>query len=176
MPFRRVPYCTLGRGQREYDQVSVDDLIVVAEGQLSHRYSWHSPKGTDTPRKKESVMELTFTRSGGFAGSATAIEGKVTFDGGVARVTSGLGYQRDLTPEEIQALLAAIGQFPQRPPVSSGQLRDEYQYDIRITRDDGHTQDLTVHGDSSPGIENLPDWVRRECDLIWTHRINKRLD
>jgi hypothetical protein len=122
------------------------------------------------------VMEIAWTRSGGIAGSATAIEGKVKFDGGVARVTSDLGYQRDLTPDEIRVLRAAVGQLPQRQPAFPGQLRDAYQYDIWVTGDDGRTQSLAVHGDSSLGVENLLDWVRRECDHIWMHRINRRLD
>jgi hypothetical protein len=121
-------------------------------------------------------MEIAWTRSGGIAGSATAIEGKVKIDDGVARVTSDLGYQRDLTPEEIRVLGAAVWQLPHEQPAFPSQLRDAYQYDIRVTGNDGRTQSLTVHGDSSLGVENLLDWVRRECDRIWTHRINRRRD
>ena len=118
-------------------------------------------------------MKITFTRSGGIAGPATSIEGTVTFDGGVGHVTSSLGYQRDLAPEELQLLRAAVGQFPQEQPAPPSQLRDAYQYDMRFVRGDGYTYNLAVYGEASPlGLENLLGWIRRECDRIWSHRIN----
>jgi hypothetical protein len=115
-------------------------------------------------------MEIGFRRSGGFAGAATAIEGKITFEGGVGRVRSGSGYRRDLTPEETRALRAAIDQFPPSQPTVPGQQRDAYQYDLWVQWDDGRTQHLVAHDDSSVGSANLLDWVRQECDRIWQQR------
>lgn len=119
-------------------------------------------------------MQITFTRSGGVAGPATSCEGSITFDGIATRVTSSFGYQRDLAPDEIQMLRAAISQLPSAQVPSPGQLRDAYQYDIRITRDDGTTQNLTVHGDPRSGPQDVFGWVRQECDRIWAHRANSR--
>jgi len=91
----------------------------------------------------------------------------------VGHVTSSLGYQRDLAPEELQLLRAAVGQFPQEQPAPPSQLRDAYQYDMRFVRGDGYTYNLAVYGEASPlGLENLLSWIRRECDRIWSHRIN----
>lgn len=122
------------------------------------------------------MIRITFARSGGFAGSATDIEGNVTFDGGPARVTSAVGYQRDLGTDEVEVLRTAIGQLSHaraEPPVQS---RDAYQYDVRIIRDDGAPQSLTVHGDPSPGRHDLFGWVRQECDRIWAYRASRRAD
>ena len=47
-------------------------------------------------------MKLSFTRSGGFAGPATALKGEVTFEGDSARVTSDFGYRRDLHPRRFR--------------------------------------------------------------------------
>jgi hypothetical protein len=122
------------------------------------------------------MIRIMFGRSGGFAGSATAIEGNVTFNGGTGRVASAFGYQRDLGPDEIEALRTAIGHLSHgraEPPV---QLRDAYQYDVRIIHDDGSTESLTVHGDPSPGRQDLFGWVRQECDRIWAYRASRRAD
>lgn len=118
-------------------------------------------------------MELNFSRSGGFAGPATVVEGKVAFEGKVAHVSSGLGYQRDLTSEEASGLRSAIERTPQNAQVPPGQLRDAYQYDIQIIGNGSQKQTVTVHGDSWPENAELLDWVRRECDRIWTYRINQ---
>lgn len=117
-------------------------------------------------------MKLTFTRSGGFAGPATALKGEVTFEGDSARATSDFGYRRDLAPEEIQTLRSTLMHLPAEQPASRSQP-DRYQYDVTITWDDGHVRSLTMHGDTSPGVENLLAWVRQECDRIWTHRTNQ---
>jgi hypothetical protein len=120
-------------------------------------------------------MELTFSRSGGFAALPLGIGGKVTFQGKVARVTSEGGYQRDLTPDEIRTLQTAAANLPEKQSAGGpGQLRDAYQYDIRITRDDGRTQELVAHGESSAEMDGILDWVRSECDRIWAHKTRQR--
>ena len=90
-------------------------------------------------------MQITFSRSGGFAGPATAIDGTVTVQGDTAHVTAASGYRRDLTPDEIQSLRSAAAQPAPARAASPGPMRDAYQYDIRITRDDGSTQSMTQY-------------------------------
>ena len=147
-------------------------LVLAAGAQLSCNHRTHSPAENYPARTKERVMKLSFTRSGGFAGPATALKGEVTFEGNSARATSDFGYRRDLAPEEIQTLRSTIMQLPVEQPASR-QQPDQYQYDVSITWEDGHVRNLTVHGDGSPGTENLLEWVRHECDRIWTHRTNQ---
>ncbi len=148
----------------------VGEYLVFVAGKL-HLSTCDAPSADD---EGEPAMQITFARSGGVAGSAAAIEGSISFCGASARVTSAFGYQRDLAPDEIQMLRAAISKLPSAQLSSPGQMRDVYQYDIRITRDDGTTQNLTMYGDSQSGPQNLFGWVRQECDRIWAHRANSR--
>lgn len=120
-------------------------------------------------------MKFVFTRSGGFAGPATAIRGEVIFDHDAARVTSDLGYERKLSSDEIQQLRDAIGQLS-KSESPSRLLPDQYQYDIQITADDGKVQTLTLHGDSSPQAKQILDWIREECRRIWAQRTKQAGD
>ena len=55
-------------------------------------------------------MEMIFARSGGFAGAATDVEGKVTFAGTSARVTAGPSYERELSENETRELRESMMQ------------------------------------------------------------------
>jgi hypothetical protein len=128
---------------------------------------------TGTHCKKESLMTLTFTRSGGFAGPATTVKGEVQFKDKVAKVLSDAGYQRDLNEKEASMLIATAKEIPQmKEEQGVANSPDQYQYDIQVTWDDGRSQSVTLHGDSA-GTHSLLDWVRRECDLIWGHRTHQ---
>jgi hypothetical protein len=117
-------------------------------------------------------MKLVFSRSGGFAGPATTLQGEVNFKDGGALVTSDFGYQRNVAPEETKMLRALAKQLPQQRTEAPGRSADQYQYDVQIVQDDGQTQNLTMREAPSAGSENLHDWVLRECDRIWKHRIS----
>lgn len=120
-------------------------------------------------------MKFTFTRSGGFAGPATAIRGEVRFDHDSARVTSDFGYERKLSIQEIEQVRDALAQLAK--PESSGRpLPDQYQYDVQITADDGQVQTVTLYGDSSPQAKKILDWVREECSRIWAQRMKQAGD
>jgi hypothetical protein len=130
---------------------------------------------TESASRRESVMKLNFTRSGGFAGPATAIRGEVTFEHEAACVTSDFGYERELPIKEIHELREALTQLAE--PQSPGHpLPDQYQYDIQITSNDGHVQNLTFHGDSSPQAKKILDWIREECSRIWSQRMKQAGD
>lgn len=118
-------------------------------------------------------MKLVFSRSGGFAGPATAIRGEVNFKDGNALVTSDFSYQRDVAPEETAMLRALAKQLPQQRAEAPSRSADRYQFDVQIVQDDGQTQNVTMREVPSAGSENLHDWVLRECDRIWQHRISK---
>jgi hypothetical protein len=123
-------------------------------------------------------MQIAFVRSGGVAGMAMRVEGSVKFEDRHARVTSVSGYTRDLAPEEVDKLSAATQASALPADAASsgpGPLRDAYQYDITVTTQDGKTRKMTVHGDrATPEARELVDWVRRESDQIWRHRLQKR--
>lgn len=137
---------------------------------LSCQKTEPSHSKASTHRKKECLMTLTFTRSGGFAGPATTVRGEVRFKDKVAKVLSDAGYQRDLNDKEASMLIATAKEIPKMQEKQGvANSPDQYQYDIQVTWDDGRTQSVTLHDDST-GTYTLLDWVRRECDLIWEHR------
>ena len=121
-------------------------------------------------------MELNFSRTGGFAGLATQVQGKVVFSGDTAKVTSeGTAYNRKLTASEAARLSeAARRALADAASAPVGELRDAYQYDVRIRSDNGTTSALSAHGDSSdPQLEFLMSWIREECDRILDFRIHR---
>jgi hypothetical protein len=127
--------------------------------------------------RKESIMEINFMRSGGFAGMLTQIEGKVVFDDNSAQVTSNpSGYMRKLNQQETAALRSAAEAVAKQQTSANdpGPMRDAYQYDIRVTTNDKKTYEITEHGESAnPSVHSLTDWVRKECDKIWEYRTQK---
>ncbi len=118
-------------------------------------------------------MKFTFSRSGGFAGPATAIQAEVNLEGKSARVTSAAGYTRDLPPVETEQLRALLSQLPQSSSQSDPPNPDQYQYDIELTRTGGTTQHVTLHDNSSHSMPELLNWVREECSRIWSYRISQ---
>jgi hypothetical protein len=121
-------------------------------------------------------MELQFSRSGGFAGPATEIGGTVVFsEGGATILAEGSRYRRELAAEEA-ARLRQAAERAKGAPVSTGpgDLRDAYQYEVRIGPIDGKTTVLTSHGETyAPQAEVLMRWVQEECNRIWDFRIHQ---
>jgi hypothetical protein len=152
-------------------------LLTIAGGQASCLYSRHGQSAhTATSGGKESVMEIDFVRSGGLAGMLTQVEGKVVFNGSSAQVTSpSSGDTRKLDPQEVTTLQSAAElAAKQQTTGGPGVLRDAYQYEIRITGNDGRTYQVTEHGESTgTPTSALAEWVRQECERIWEHRTQK---
>jgi hypothetical protein len=132
-------------------------------------------------------MQIEFVRSGGFAGTATNVSGKVEFDGKSAKVASAaVSYQRELSPPEVRllsgsaepAVLAKAKSVLPKP----GAARDAYQFDITVVTKDGKRHAFTVGAESvpeqlqtaSPELAGLVSWVQQEADKIWTHRVSQR--
>ena len=118
-------------------------------------------------------MEMTFARSGGFAGPATDVTGRVTFFGTAARVIGGPSYERDLSESETQELRDSVMQASLNATGAPGKLRDGYQFDAQVVDDDGSSRSLTLHDGTTPGSSYLLDWVRQECDHIWRSRTER---
>ena len=115
-------------------------------------------------------MEMTFARSGGFAGAATGVTGRVTFASASARVTGGPSYERDLSESETQELRDSVMQASINSTGASSKLPDGYQFDARVVADDGSSRSVTLHDEVTLGNSYLLDWVRQECDRIWRSR------
>jgi hypothetical protein len=146
-------------------------LTLVWGIQLACERTVNSRTQADFSKRKEAVMKLIFTRSGGFAGPATGVTGEVAFEEDAARVTSSGGYQRELSAKEVGELRDAIGKLPQAQLASDGKQRDVFQYDLQITWDDGRIVNFTVYENAPPDMQRLADWLRDECGRIWNHRI-----
>ncbi len=115
-------------------------------------------------------MELDFVRSGGFAGPATQVEGKVSMAGTSGEVTSANGYSRKLSVDETTKLQAmATAAVKQKAAANGpGDLRDGFQYDVTFTGADGTKQSVVTHGETD--VTGIFSWVRTECDKIWKFR------
>jgi hypothetical protein len=115
-------------------------------------------------------MEMIFVRSGGFAGVATDVEGKVTFASRSARVTAGPSYKRELSENETLELRESMMQVSQNLAGVPSKRPDSFQFDIRIVGDDGSSRSVTVHDGAKLGSNYLADWVRQECNRICAAR------
>lgn len=117
-------------------------------------------------------MEISFVRSGGFAGPATQVEGKaiITKSGGSV-VSEKTNYRRDLTAEEAGRLMDwATAAMSRRTGNGPGQARDAYSYRVQVLAGDGKQTELELHELSS---QPLADWVRAECERIWAERLRQ---
>jgi hypothetical protein len=121
-------------------------------------------------------MQIKFVRSGGFAGTATSVEGEVEFSGSDAQVTStSCGYRRELPSHEVQQLQSLVSRpFPVAAEADSPPARDLYQYQIVIVKQDGQQQEFTVgqHSEESAMVPtDLVKWIGNEANRIWMHRV-----
>lgn len=127
-------------------------------------------------------MQITFSRSGGFAGAATNVGGTIQFSGQSAKVSGdATDYVRELDADETKQLLLAadpnlLAKSAGASPSSSA-VRDGYQYDITVVTNDGKRHSLTV-GDASSGqlkaAGYLTSWIQAESSKIWDHRVSTR--
>jgi hypothetical protein len=136
-------------------------------------------------KKGSPVMQIKFSRSGGFAGAATNVSGVVDLGDQGAHVKAD-AYQRDLRVPEAQQLrtaadpakLTRLKQALASPP----QARDAYQYDVTVVTKDGKSQTFTIGGGAdpealrgaAPEAAHLLDWVENESQKIWEHRVSSR--
>ena len=115
-------------------------------------------------------MQITFTRSGGFAGMATNVEGTVKFDATGAHITSTRGaYHRDIDLSEAKNLIKAIESSLSSPPDPSApnQTRDAFQYDVTVTTLDGKIHTLNFGQGISQASAALIKWIKDEINKIW---------
>ncbi len=161
--------------EQEFDDLFVLTITHNQTSYLKLHYGQMS-QGVTAQNKKEPKMELSFVRSGGLAGAMTQVEGKVIVSSGGTEVTSdAVGYKRTLKAEETTMLESAVKASTNQTASPDAQLvRDGYQYEIRVTDNDGKTRELTRQGESSSrNGDSLLDWVSKECSKIWEFRISK---
>ena len=139
-----------------------------------------------TKTKVSPVMQITFSRSGGFAGAATNVGGTIQFSDQGAKVSGdATDYVRELNADETKQLLLAadpnvLAKSASASP-SSSTVRYGYQYDITVVTNDGKRHSLTVGDGSSeqlkaeaPAAAYLSSWIQAESSKIWDHRVSAR--
>jgi hypothetical protein len=131
-------------------------------------------------------MQIKFVRSGGFAGAATNVAGRVEFDEHGGKVDGdATDYHRELTPQEAERLRTDADPSALSSAKTAlsapGAIRDGYQYDITVVTKDGKSHSLTLGEGASdqlqavaPGVADLRSWIQAEAQKIWSHRVSKR--
>jgi phosphohistidine phosphatase SixA len=156
-------------GEMDFGNLFVLALMEPGPGILHLRYG-QAALAAGVSGGKAQVMEIDFLRSGGFAGAATQVDGKVVLSNGGGEVTSGSGYRRQLSGGEASILSSGAAAAQQSPPNGPGAVRDGYQYDIHIRSGDAQSRSVTLYGEASAKIAG---WIAEECQRIWDYRAQK---
>jgi len=154
-----------------------DNLFILTIGPsgtsfVRLHYGSSSTSAKAPAEKQEHAMQLKFSRSGGFAGTATNVEGVVTFHDGTAEVNSSNGYQRSLNPAEVHSLKQSMDlKYLRGLGAPRTDLRDAYQYDVVIDLDNKKRESFSFHDEAADGkTNNLLQWIAEECRKIWEYR------
>ena len=128
-------------------------------------------------------MQISFVRSGGFAGALRTVRGTVNLKNDQPEITADAAYHRALAPDETQQLRAgadpaelcrAVEQIQKRTARSA----DLDHYHITVEAENGQKcdVDLNTSGSSNelegvpPAVASFIRWVREESRKIQAHR------
>jgi hypothetical protein len=161
-------------------RISNSFCAVLFVSALLFLFACHHSNGMS--KREDQVVEISFVRSGGFAGPATRIQAKVNLDKPDGQVVSEPSkYNRQLTASESERLRHAARELSSGTPsfstASPGAVRDGYQYDITINTKDGKTHTVSLQQNAPAPNTVSPDlvtWVQEEAERIWAHRIANR--
>ena len=132
-------------------------------------------------------MQISFARSGGFAGAIRDVKATINLKNDEAEVSSGSAYHRVLTPDEAEQLRAAadpaaLSDAAAKIAIRTARSADLDHYHISVTTKDGktHEVDLKTSGatnelqDVSPAMAKLVRWLQAESQKILAHRANAK--
>jgi len=158
--------------ETEFDNLFVLTLDTSGTSFLRLHYGLNSGvKQSLLPQDRGRVMQMEFSRSGGFAGMATSISGVVTFQENAGEVSSSNGYHRVLTAAEAGSLQKTLAQPGVRSPSTNTNLRDAYQYNVVLKLENKKSQSFVLQEGAPEGNTNpLLSWIMHECQRIWDHR------
>ncbi len=173
-------------GETEFDNLFIL-TIAGAQRSLLHLHYGNSAASTPAPgmlSERSRVVQITFTRSGGFAFPARkSVKGTIDLHDDRAEVSSDATYHRVLAPDEAEELRA--GADPAELSKAAGQIAartrgaaDLDHYQIAITTKDGKTHDVSLNTsgasnelqDVSPAVAKLLRWVQQEAQRIQQYR------
>ena len=132
-------------------------------------------------------MEISFVRSGGFAGRIRKVSGTIKLqDHGASVSSDSSAYHRALAPDEADqiragadpsTLLQAAKQLTTRPGAAD---LDHYHITVKTKDGKSHDVDLNTSGSSkemegvSPAVVKLLRWLQEEAQKISTARVTGR--
>src|SRR5262249_46748569 len=151
--------------ESEFDNLFVLTLGPPATSFLRLHYGLNSGgKQLSLRQDRGRVMQMEFSRSGGFAGMATSINGVVTFQQDAGEVSSSNGYHRVLTSAETDLLRKTLAQPDIRSSSANTNLRDAYQYHIVLKLENKKSQSFILQEGAPGANENsLLSWIVQEC-------------
>ncbi|HJZ64325.1 MAG TPA: phosphoglycerate mutase family protein [Candidatus Acidoferrum sp.] len=158
--------------ESEFDNLFVLTLGPPATSFLRLHYGLNSGgKQLSLRQDRGRVMQMEFSRSGGFAGMATSISGIVTFQQDAGEVSSSNGYHRVLTAAEADSLRKTLAQPGFRSSSTNKNLRDAYQYNIVLKLENKKSRSFVLEeGVPEANANSLLSWIVQECQRIWDHR------
>jgi broad specificity phosphatase PhoE len=179
-------------GETEFDNLF---LLTLNQGQASVvrlRYGTADtavlPSVHSTERK--SIVEISFIKSGGFAGPMTRVQGTVNLKEGKQEVNGDASYHRTLAATETDDIRA--GADPSVLPQAAQQIAaiqakgkatgDVEHYIIRVTASDGKTTEVSLNTTGSstemagvpPAAAKFVQWVRDESRKILTNKMSAK--
>jgi hypothetical protein len=163
----------------------------VAQGYRNDRspLSWMLAISSRSRRERNSIMEISFIKSGGFAGAMTRVQGTIHLNDG-PKVTGDSAYNRTLAPNESEAIRAgaepsllsqAASQISAKQAKGKG-VGDLEHYAISVKTSDGKVHDVSLNtSGSSAEMEGVPPataqflrWLQQEAQKILTQKMTAK--
>ena len=179
-------------GATEYDHLFVLTVGSAETTILQLRYGSSAPSppaggmaGLGMLNERSPVVQITFVRSGGFAGAARQpVRGTIELKDDQADVSAEGGYHRSLAPEETAQLRAgaadpsALDKAKHQIGARTRGAGDLDNYLITVKTKDGKTHNVSLNTsgsstelqDVSPAVAQLLRWLRDETKKIQAQR------
>ena len=132
-------------------------------------------------------MQISFVRSGGFAGPATRVQGTINLNGGQAEVTGDAAYRRTLSADETEAVregadpsaLTQAANLIAASQAKSG-VGDVDNYTISLKTSDSKTYNVSLNAPVnpsdlqgiSPAVAKFLSWLQKEAQNIFTRKMS----
>jgi hypothetical protein len=128
-----------------------------------------------THNPAETIEQIQFSRTGGFAGPVSKVEARVDFHDGLAEVKAdNPRYSRKLDKRETSKLKSIDVSRLSTLNRNNSAGADEFAYNIRLKTADGKNHSVRIGEEPvseldklSPGLGRLAEFVRRESERIW---------
>jgi hypothetical protein len=141
-------------------------------------------------KRRSSIVEISFVKSGGFAGPLTRVQGTVHLGDGAtghqqAQVTGDSSYQRQLAPSETEMLRAgaqpeSLSKAAAAMAEQAGGPADLEQYTINVKTADGQQHQAIFHTSGAneqgvpPATAKFLAWLQQEAQKILAEKAKSK--